>query len=97
MLYGNPWIFKNILKNLDNEKDIYVPTLKERFEVIKQHIELEVKQKGENVGIKEMRKHLAWYTKNLKDSSSVRQKINQINNKNELLECLKDYIYSIDN
>lgn len=44
-----------------------------------------------------MRKHLAWYTKNLKDSSSVRQKINQINNKNELLECLKDYIYSIDN
>ena len=97
MLYGNPWIFKNILNNLDNEKDIYVPTLKERFEVIKQHIELEVKQKGENVGIKEMRKHLAWYTKNLKDSSSVRQKINQINNKNELLECLKDYIYSIDN
>lgn len=97
MLYGNPWIFKNILNNLDNEKDIYVPTLKERFEVIKQHIELEVKQKGENVGIKEMRKHLAWYTKNLKDSSSVRQKINQINNKNELLECLKEYIYSIDN
>mgnify|MGYP004631441525 CR=1 FL=1 len=91
MLCGNPWIFKNILNNLDNEKDIYVPTLKERFEVIKQHIELEVKQKGENVGIKEMRKHLAWYTKNLKDSSQVRQKINTINDKAELLNCLEDY------
>ena len=91
MLCGNPWIFKNILNNLDNEKDIYVPTPKERFEVIKQHIELEVKQKGENVGIKEMRKHLAWYTKNLKDSSQVRQKINTINDKAELLNCLEDY------
>ena len=91
MLCGNPWIFKNILNNLDNEKDIYVPTLKERFEVIKQHIELEVKQKGENVGIKEMRKHLAWYTKNLKDSSQVRQKINTINDKAELINCLEDY------
>ena len=91
MLCGNPWIFKNILNNLDNEKDIYVPTLKERFEVIKQHIELEVKQKGENVGIKEMRKHLAWYTKNLKDSSQLRQKINTINDKAELLNCLEDY------
>ena len=91
MLCGNPWIFKNILNNLANEKDIYVPTLKERFEVIKQHIELEVKQKGENIGIKEMRKHLAWYTKNLKDSSQVRQKINTINDKTELLNCLEDY------
>ena len=74
MLYGNPWIFKNIIENLRDGKEIYIPTLEEKLEVIKKHIELEVKQKGENVGIKEMRKHLAWYTKNLKDSSQIRQR-----------------------
>lgn len=91
MHYGNPWIFKNILGNLQNNENEYIPTSKERLEVIKKHIELEVEQKGENVGIKEMRKHLAWYTKNLKDSSQVRQRINTINEKKELLSCLDDY------
>ena len=97
MLYGNPWIFRNILDNLRDVKEIYIPTPKEKFEVIKKHIELEVEQKGENVGIKEMRKHLAWYTKNLKDSSQIRQKINTIDSKDELLERLQNYFYSIDN
>lgn len=73
------------------------PTPKEKFEIIKQHIELEVKQKGETVGIKEMRKHIAWYTKNLKDSSQIRQKVNTINNKDELLKCLEDYFDFIEN
>lgn len=82
---------------MKNGEEIYIPTPKGRFEVIKKHIELEMKQKGENVGIKEMRKHLAWYTKNLKDSSKIRQKINIINSKDELLNCLEDYFYSIDN
>lgn len=85
------------MNNLENGEDIYIPTPKERFEIIKHHIELEVKQKGENVGIKEVRKHLAWYTKNLKDSSQVRQKINTINGKDELLECLQNYFIKINN
>lgn len=92
---GNPWIFKNILEYLKNGTLINPPTPKEKFEIIKQHIELEVKQKGENVGIKEMRKHIAWYTKNLKDSSNIRQQINTITKKDELLKTLKEYFYSI--
>lgn len=94
---GNPWIFKNILEYLKNGTLINPPTSKEKFEIIKQHIELEVKQKGETVGIKEMRKHIAWYTKNLKDSSQIRQKVNTINNKDELLKCLEDYFNFIEN
>ena len=64
---------------------------------MKKHIELEVEQKGENVGIKEMRKHLAYYTKNLKDSSKIRQQINSIEDKNILINCLQNYFNSIDN
>ena len=44
-----------------------------------------------------MRKHLAWYTKNLKDSSKIRQEINTIDTKKELIKSLQNYFYSIDN
>ncbi len=44
-----------------------------------------------------MRKHLAWYTKNLKDSSKIRQQINTIEDKNELIKCLQNYFNTIDN
>lgn len=42
-----------------------------------------------------MRKHIAWYTKNLKDSSKLRQQVNTITKKDELLKTLKEYFYSI--
>lgn len=44
-----------------------------------------------------MRKHLAWYTKNLKDSSKIRQEINTIDTKKELIKSLQNYFDSIDN
>ena len=44
-----------------------------------------------------MRKHLAYYTKNLKDSSKIRQQINSIEDKNILINCLQNYFNSIDN
>lgn len=44
-----------------------------------------------------MRKHIAWYTKNLKDSSQIRQKVNTITSKDELLKCLEDYFNFIEN
>ena len=44
-----------------------------------------------------MRKHLAWYTKNLKDSSKIRQQINTIEDKNELIKSLQNYFNTIDN
>ena len=59
------------------------------------HIELEVEQKGENVGIKELRKHMCAYIKNLPNSASLREKINRIEAKNELISCLTEYFRSI--
>ena len=48
-------------------------------------------KKGENIAIKEMRKHLAYYVKNGKDASKLREKINKIDKKQELVDCLKEY------
>ena len=60
-----------------------------------EHIELQVQELGENTGIKEMRKHMAYYLKGLKDSSTVRQKINQIDTKKELIACLTEYFQNL--
>ena len=54
-------------------------------------LELEVSQKGENIGIKELRKHMSAYIKNMPDASSIRDKINKIETKIELENCLKEY------
>jgi len=56
---------------------------------------LAIEEKGEYVGIREMRKHICWYLKNLKDSSKARQLINQLESKEEVITALEDYFESI--
>ena len=71
------------------------PTKEERLSVIKKHIELAVNEKGEDIAIKELRKHIAWYTKNLKNSSDFRNSINRIESKDELLNILDEYFETL--
>ena len=63
---GNPWIFRNIEYYLKTGKKLDPPTIEERLNVMKKQINLAIEEKGENVAIKELRKHISWYTKNLK-------------------------------
>lgn len=91
---GNPWIFEEIVNYLEDREQREIKN-EEKLETIIEHIELEVKEKGEIVAIKEMRKHLAHYIRNTKDASLVRQKINQIDKKEELIDCLKEYFENI--
>ena len=91
---GNPWIFEEIINYLEEKPQREVSN-KERLEVIKEHIELEVKEKGEDTGIKEMRKHLAYYVKNTKHASKIRDKINKIAKKEELIDCLSEYFENL--
>ena len=88
--FGNPWIFRNIKYFLETGKKLSNPTKQERIDIIKEHIELAVKEKGE-IAIKELRKHIAWYTKNLKNSSEFRNNINKIETKEVLLKTLDEY------
>lgn len=91
---GNPWIFEEIINYLEGREQKII-TYKEKLNTIVEHIELEVKEKGEIVAIKEMRKHLAHYIRNTKDASLVRQKINKIDSKNELIDCINEYFKNI--
>ena len=91
---GNPWIFRNVKYYLETGEKLESPSNQEKLDIIKQHIELAVKEKGE-IAIKELRKHIAWYTKNLKNSSDLRSLINTIESKEELLNKLDEYFNTL--
>ncbi len=92
--FGNPWIFRNIKHFLITGEKLPSPTNSERLNIIKEHIDLAVEEKGE-IAIKELRKHIAWYTKNLKNSSEFRNSINMIETKEQLIKTLNEYFESL--
>ena len=88
---GNPWIFKEIIEG-ENSEEI---SNEEKLRVILKHIDLEIQDKGELTGIREMRKHISWYIKNGKDASKFRAKVNMIEDRQELEACIKEYFNSL--
>ena len=92
--FGNPWIFKKIAYFLETGKKLEEISNQEKLEVMKKHIDLAVKEKGE-IAIKELRKHIAWYTKNLKNSSEFRNSMNQIETKEELIYKIEEYFETL--
>lgn len=87
--FGNPWVFSEILNDLSG-KEIEVVTIEERKRVVLEHLELAIEEKGD-IAIKEFRKCLAWYTKNLKNSSEFRNSINKVEDKVELINIINEY------
>lgn len=87
---GNPWIFKRLIHFLQTNEKLPAIDNKEKLHTILKHIELETKEKGERIGIQELRKHMACYIKGIDDASKIRTKINSIDNKQELEELLKE-------
>jgi len=92
---GNPWIFEQIQHYLQTGEKLPKPTNQEKYEILKEHIELDIREKGEGIALNEMRKHIAWYTKNMKDASTFRNEINHINNKDELMKKIEEYFKSV--
>lgn len=88
---GNPWIFKNIEYYLKNNKKIEEISKEEKYKVILEHFNLLLEEKGEYTSVREIRKHIAWYIKGLKDASNMRQKINLTQTKEEFYKILKEY------
>ena len=84
----------NIIEELE-EKPITNFSNEDKLNIMLEHINLELEEKGSYIGIREMRKHLCWYLKNLKNSSAVRQEINQIENVDKLVQVLKAYFSSL--
>ena len=88
---GNPWIFKRINNLIQGIEDI-APNEEEIILMALKHLDMICKIKGENVGVKEMRKHIAWYLKGMIGSNEVKNKINTMSDKETMKTTLLDYL-----
>lgn len=89
---GNPWIFREIAHYLDTGEYLEPPGVDERIEVTLRHMHLLVEHKGEDIGVREMRKHAAWYIKGLPGSAEMRTIINQQTTAAGMEEALRTYV-----
>ena len=88
---GNPWIFRSLLEGKE-----YIPSLKEKYTVIIEHLDLACKRDSEEVAIPKMRKHIAWYLKGLKNSSYAKDLINKELTYNGVVNILKQYFETLE-
>ncbi len=86
---GSPWIFRQIEEYFNTGKVITNPTLEEKMNIMLEHISLAVKYKGEKIGIKESRKHCAWYLKGMRGAAEFRRKCGYIDTYEDLKDLVK--------
>lgn len=87
---GNPWIFRQVVSYLKTGEILDPPSPAEKKALAIRHAELMLKYKGEHIAIQEMRKHLAWYTAGMPNSSRFRGRINTMTTMGELLEGVSE-------
>ena len=81
---GNPWIFHELLEYEKTGQMPPRPTLEEIKKTMLRHAQLQIQYKGDYIGIREMRKHVSWYTKGLHGSAHLREEINKVESYQEL-------------
>lgn len=87
---GNPWIFKRINLLIEGKDDVK-PSNIDRINMAIKHLNMVCDIKGEKTGIREMRKHIAWYLKGMRDSNKIKNVINSVESKQEIEKILLDY------
>lgn len=87
---GNPWIFRGIEHYLRTGEVQERPTGKEVYDTILSHAEMELAHKGEYTAVREMRKHISWYTAGYPNSAALRRRINAMESFEELKEALSE-------
>ena len=85
---GNPWIFKRIDHNLKTGEILPGPTKEDKINIAIKHMGLAVKEHGEYVAVREMRKHIGWYLKGMKNSARFRDMINKMESAQEVVDTL---------
>lgn len=87
---GNPWLFGQIRTYLETGKLLEKPTQEEVRAMMLRHAKMQIEYKGDYVGMREMRKHISWYTAGYPNSAKLRGAINAVETYEELEELLKD-------
>lgn len=85
---GNPWIFKQINDYMTNGTEFTKPSANEVCDMIMRHAVMLIEAKGEYTGIREMRKHFAWYTAGMKHAAVLRNEVNHVEHIEQLEELV---------
>lgn len=88
---GNPWIFAQINHFLETGEELPKPSAKEMVEMVLRHAKMQIAFKGEFTGMREMRKHAAWYTGGYKHASRLRSLLNEVETYEQLEELLETF------
>ncbi|RST71159.1 tRNA dihydrouridine synthase DusB [Siminovitchia acidinfaciens] len=85
---GNPWMIYRTVKYLETGELTDEPTVREKMEVCKLHLDRLIALKGENIAVREMRKHAAWYLKGILGNGKIRNAINECTTREEVVRLL---------
>ena len=91
---GNPWIFSQILYTLQTGKEAPAPTAREVADMVLRHARMQLEWKGNYTGIREMRKHAAWYTSGYRHASKFRSGLNAVETYEQLKELMERFAES---
>ncbi len=89
---GNPWIFKKTLHYLRTGELLPGPAAEEKISTVIRHMKMLVELKGEHTGVREMRSHIAWYIKGMRNAAATREKIFKLTDKNDIINLLKEFL-----
>jgi len=93
---GNPWIFSQTIAWLETWKKLPEPSSEVVLDTILRHMSMMIACKGERVAVREMRKHISWYTAGYPDSAALRRKINAAEDFTTMRELLEDFFRHLD-
>lgn len=93
---GNPWIFKRTAVYLESGELLPEPDAAERIETIIRHMNMVIGYKGEETGVKEMRKHAAWYLKGLPGCTKIKSDIFKMTDAAAIEALLREYMEHIE-
>ncbi len=89
---GNPWIFRQILHYFQTGEQLKRPDFWQVTEMLLRHARMQMEFKGEYIGIREIRKHAAWYTAGYRNSSKLRGRINEVENYEQLETLFREVL-----
>ncbi|MBM7704885.1 tRNA dihydrouridine synthase DusB [Metabacillus iocasae] len=93
---GNPWMIYRTVKYLETGELMGEPSVREKMDVCKLHLDRLIDLKGEHVAVREMRKHAAWYLKNVRGNAKVRNAVNECNTREELAVLLDNLVEEVE-
>jgi nifR3 family TIM-barrel protein len=93
---GNPWMIYRTVKYLETGELVAEPSAREKIDVCVLHMDRLIALKNENIAVREMRKHAAWYLKGIRGNAKARKGINECNTREDVVKLLYGHVDEVE-